>query len=118
MPLDSARARQRLKEFNLKALFVEELGWEHHAASHRVTVDGRSYQLNAVAHKRGFAAFICEPGPDGRIPDYATRRKIDRQVTKLAHEHLVIFVDTEKTTQIWQWLKKELGKPVACRERG
>lgn len=117
MPIDPARARQRLKEFNLKALFVEELGWEHHAASHQVTVDGRSYQLNAVAHKRGFAAFICEPGHDGRIPDYATRRKIDRQVTKLAHEHLVIFVDAEKTTQIWQWLKKETGKPVACRER-
>jgi len=117
MPLDPARARQRLNEFNLKALFVEELGWDHHAASHQVTVDGRSYQLNAVAHKRGFAAFTCEPGPDGRIPDYATRRKVDRQVTKIAHEHLVIFVNADKTTQIWQWLKKEPGKPFACRER-
>jgi len=116
MPLDSARARQRLKDFELKALFVEELGWEHHAAAHQVTADGHSYRLSAVAHKRGFAVFICEPAADGRIPDYATRRKIDRQVTKFTHEHLVIFVDQGKTTQIWQWLKKELGKPAACRE--
>ncbi len=117
MPLDAARARQCLKDFNLKTLFVEELGWEHHAASHQVTLDSRPYRLSAIAHKRGFAAFICEPGADGRIPDYATRRKIDRQVTKSAHEHLIVFVDADKTTQIWQWVKKEPGKPVACRER-
>ncbi len=117
MPLDVARARLCLKDFDLKALFVEELGWEHHAATHQLTVDGRPYRLNAIAHKRGFAAFICEPGADGRIPDYEIRRKIDRQVTKFAHEHLIVFVDADKTTQIWQWLKKEPGKPTACRER-
>jgi hypothetical protein len=116
MPLDPARARQRLKDFDLRNLFVEDLGWGHHTATHDVTVDGRSYRLSAVAHKRGFAVFICEPGADGRIPDYATRRKIDRQATKLVHEHLIVFVDAAKTTQTWQWLKREPGKPVACRE--
>ena len=25
-------------------------------------------------------------------------------------------MDADKTTQVWQWLKKEPGKPVACRE--
>jgi hypothetical protein len=116
MPLDSARARQRLKDFDLKNLFVEDLGWERHSATHDLTVDGGSYRLGAVAHKRGFAVFICEPGADGRIPDYPTRRKIDRQATKLVHEHLIVFVDAGKTTQTWQWLKREPGKPVACRE--
>jgi Eco57I restriction-modification methylase len=117
MPLDPTRARQYLKDFDLKGLFVEELGWDHHTAAYQITAGGRSYLLSAVAHKHGFAAFICEPGAGGRIPDYATRRKIDSQLTKFAHEHLVIFVDEGKTTQIWQWLKKEPGKPVACRER-
>jgi hypothetical protein len=116
MPLDPARARQRLKDFDLKNLFVEDLGWERHTATHDVTVDGHSYRLSAVAHKRGFAVFVCEPGAEGRIPDYATRRKIDRQATKLVHEHLIVFVDAGKTTQTWQWLKREPGKPVACRE--
>jgi hypothetical protein len=44
------------------------------------------------------------------------RRKIEQQVIKTAHEHLVIFTDHGKTTQIWQWVKREPGKPAACRE--
>jgi hypothetical protein len=114
--IEPSRARQYLKEFNFKALFVEELGWERHAAAHDVSVDGKSYRLSAFAHKRGLAVFVGEPGPNGRIPDYATRRKIDRQVTKLVHEHVIVFVDSDKTSQVWQWVKKEPGKPVACRE--
>jgi hypothetical protein len=116
MAIDASRARQYLRDFNLKALFVEELGWERHAATHAVTVDGNSYRLDAVAHKRGLAVFVCRPGPDGNVPDYASRRKIDRQVAKIAHEHVIVFVDSGKTTQVWQWVKKEPGKPVACRE--
>ncbi|MGH9713629.1 MAG: Eco57I restriction-modification methylase domain-containing protein [Candidatus Acidiferrales bacterium] len=116
MAIDASRARQNLKDFNLKALFVEELGWERHTATHDITVDGNSYRLGAVAHKRGLAVFICQPGANGLVPDYATRRKIDRQLAKLAHEHVIVFVDSDKTTQIWQWVKKEPGKPVACRE--
>ena len=53
---------------------------------------------------------------DGHIPDYATRRKIQKQVEKTVHEHFIIYTDTEKTTQIWQWVKREQGKPDACRE--
>lgn len=116
MPLDAQRARQYLKDFNFKSLFVEELGWERHAVTHPVTVDGNSYRLDTVAHKRGLAVFVCEPGASGQIPDYPTRRKIDRQVAKIAHEHVIVFVNSGKTSQVWQWVKKEPGKPVACRE--
>ena len=55
-------------------------------------------------------------GTDGHAPDYATRRKIQKQVAKSAHEHFIIYTDTEKTTDVWQWVKRELGKPDACRE--
>ena len=116
MPLDAQRARQSLKDFDFRSLFVEELGWERHPAAHPVTVDGNTYRLDTVAHKRGLAVFVCQPGTTGQIPDYPTRRKIDRQVAKIAHEHVVVFVDSGKTTQVWQWVKKEPGKPVACRE--
>ena len=44
------------------------------------------------------------------------RRKIERQVAKLAFEHLIIFIDADKTIQVWQWVKREAGKPAACRE--
>ena len=62
------------------------------------------------------AVFHCSARTDGTIPDYATRRKIQREIAKSVHEHLIIYTDTDKTTQIWQWVKREPGKPLACRE--
>ena len=44
------------------------------------------------------------------------RRKIETQVTKRAFEHLIIFVDATRTQQVWQWVKRQAGKPIACRE--
>ncbi len=61
-------------------------------------------------------AFLhCPSNPRG-LPDYSTRRKIERQVAKSVFEHLLIYIDGAKTTQIWQWVKREPGKPTACRE--
>lgn len=41
---------------------------------------------------------------------------IEHQVAKSAREHLIVSTDPGKTTQIWQWVKRESGKPAACRE--
>ena len=51
------------------------------------------------------------------FPKYAIRRKIDTQVSKTAREHIIIFHDHAKTVQVWQWVKREAGKPSACREQ-
>ena len=114
MAIDEAHAKKLLREFNFPALFVEELGWDKHKASLSIPVGNRTFDLTAVAEKRGMAAFVCEC--DGALPDYNLRRKIERQVAKSAHEHFIIFTDVEKTTQIWQWVKREVGKPAAARE--
>jgi hypothetical protein len=114
MPIDEARARKLLRDFNFPALFVEELGWDKHKATLSIPTNERTFELSAVAEKRGMAAFVCEC--DGALPDYNVRRKIERQVAKSAHEHFVIFIDTAKTRQIWQWVKREPGKPAAARE--
>ncbi|MEN8615197.1 DNA methyltransferase [Dehalogenimonas sp. THU2] len=112
-----ASLRQKLKTCNLPALFIEELGWNHHRATPLIVEqDGHSYVLSAVAEKHGMVAYECQPGIDGRIPNYVTRGKIDRKVAKSAHEHIVIFVDRDRTTQTWQWVRREKGKPSARRE--
>ena len=41
----------------------------------------------------------------------------ESQVAKSAFEHLVIFVDEERATQIWQWVKRESGQSAACHEQ-
>ncbi len=113
---DAARVRQHLRDFALTNLFIQELGWDHHTSRLEISVDGKAFELNAIAQKRGMVAFNCSPSLDGSFPDYQIRRKIERQAAKTAHEHLIIYTDRDNTTQIWQWVKREAGKPVACRE--
>jgi hypothetical protein len=116
MTLSVPRVRHYLKNGELEKLFIEELGWDRHSASFDVQVDGHTYALRAFAEKRGVQIFTCQPDGDGKIPDYTTRRKIEKQVTKSAYEHLIIFVDNDRTTQIWQWVARHPGQPAAYRE--
>ena len=116
MPLDVILTRQHLKAFNFISLFIEELGWDHHTTQLDVTVDGESFPLTSIARKRGFIVFLCSPSEKGFIPDYPTRRKIERQIAKSFYEHLIIFPDRDRSTQLWQWVKREIGKPAQCRE--
>ncbi|HUW34442.1 MAG TPA: DNA methyltransferase, partial [Planctomycetota bacterium] len=117
MPINRDRARECLKSFDFRKLFVEELGWDRHTERlPDIIVDGQTFILNAVAHKRGMVAYVCDPAADGSIPPYALRRKIEHRLARQVHEHIIIHVDQGKTTQTWQWVKREQGKPAACRE--
>ena len=33
-----------------------------------------------------------------------------------SHENFIIYTDTDKSIQIWQWVKRQQGRPNACRE--
>ena len=117
MPVFTEELRPHLQAFDFPRLFVEGLGWDHFQIEPLVLpVDGHEYALKPVAEKAQFAVFECAPGPDGAIPEYPVRRKIETQVTKRAFEHLIIFVDAARTQQVWQWVKRQAGKPTACRE--
>src|SRR5579883_1820594 len=116
MPLNVARIRQSLQSFDFRRLFVQELGWDRHSGSVTVAVDGETYSLQPIAEKRGFQVFECPPGAAGTVPDHPTRSKIERQVAKSAHEHIIIYTDAAKTVQKWQWVRRELGRPLARRE--
>ncbi|MBI5445656.1 MAG: SAM-dependent methyltransferase, partial [Deltaproteobacteria bacterium] len=116
MTVNPTKARHYLKNFKLEDLFIDELGWDRHAGELQVPVDGHTYRLRAVAEKRGAQVFVCEPGLDGKIPDRALRMKIERQLTKSAYEHLVVFADADRSVQIWQWVARQPGQPAAYRE--
>ena len=121
MPIDRDRTHQLLRNFEFETLWIEELGWDRHREEVRTEirergVDENEYLLTTIAQKRGMAVFLCPARTDGSIPDYAIRRKIQREVAKSVHENLIIYTDAEQTTQIWQWVKREPGRPSACRE--
>jgi hypothetical protein len=111
MKFDVANVRKCLKSFDFSTLFREHLGWDRHQAQLDIPVDGGTVHLSAVAQKRGFIAYVCPT-----IPDRDVRRKVDHQVTKTAREHFVIYTDQNAGQQLWQWVRREPGKPISPRD--
>ena len=117
MATDIQTLRPYLQDFDLTGLMVEGLGWNHHrGAPIAASADGQDFELLPVAEKAGFAVYRCGPGADGAIPPQSVRRQIEKGVEAVKYEHLIIFVDAAETRQVWQWVKRESGKPPAIRE--
>ena len=115
LPLKPRTVRQLLDAFDLRTLFVDELGWDHGGADTAAVVSETTFPLQAIAQKRGFVAYQCVAGGQA-LPDYATRQKIERQVAKAAHEHLIVFASKNHGTLCWLWVKRELGRPARYRQ--
>jgi hypothetical protein len=115
MSLDRQRARQYIKAFDFASLFIEELGWDRYSSTIQLRIDDMDFNLTAFAEKRGLVAYVCLSS-NGAIPVYSLRRKIEGQVAKSAFEHIIIYTDKAKTTQVWQWVRREPNKPAASRE--
>ena len=113
--LNRDTVRQLLEDFDLRTLFIEELGWDHGGADITVALADKTYLLQPIAQKRGFVAYQCVV-PGRTVPDRATRQKIERQVAKVAHEHLVVYATKDHGTLCWQWVKRELGQPPRYRQ--
>jgi hypothetical protein len=110
MTVNISRIRACIQEFRFEDLFIEELGWDQYRNRLEIMVDGDTVTLNAFAQKRGMVAFTV-----AAIPEYKLRRKIEQQVAKAHRENIIIY--TDQTQQIWQWVRRETGKPLANRER-
>lgn len=112
MDFNAGNAKKLLAQFEFAKLFIEELGWDQHNAHLSVTISVTAFTLKAVAEKRGAVAWVCRT-TDGQIPERPIRQKIDREVSKSTFEHLIIFVDESRASQVWSWPRREFGKPVS-----
>jgi hypothetical protein len=116
MSPDKGRVQHYLKAFDFSTLFREELGWDTlKEAPLALPVDGQLYTLYPLVQKRGFKVYLCSPTAEGQLPTSSVMRQIERELTKHAYEHLVIYTDAAKEQQAWQWVKREPGKPSASR---
>lgn len=116
MPTDKRLIQKCIISFDFPTLFREGLGWDalrEYPIS--VAVDGYTYTLQPMAEKRGLKAYRCSPDAQGRAPVDRVARKIDREVTKTAYEHLILYTDAQAREQVWQWVKREPGKPLTPR---
>jgi len=111
--IDFARMRERLQQFDFPRLFVDELGWSKPSLRDTVvmTIKGTNFTRQQISQLAGVAVFEVS-AEDGRIPDAKTRAAIDKEISALFHEHLLIFVDKERTQSLWYWVKRQDGKAL------
>ncbi len=107
--------KQCVEEFNFTLLF-NRLGWSYIKHTDPVQLEDFTFTLDTVAEKSGFRILVCGPDNKGKIPNYSVRMKLDRVLSKLYGEHLIIFQDQDQKTQLWQWVLREPGKPPQISE--
>jgi hypothetical protein len=116
MTIDATRFQRLLNDFQLGRLFVKELGWENPTLRpQNVPLNGHTFTLTQVAHKRGVSVFQCTPDATGAVPPRATLLKLEKEAAKLAYEHLLIFTDAKQATMTWLWVARVPGQPAATR---
>jgi hypothetical protein len=116
MTPDKQRIQYYLKAFDFKNLFVEELGWDYlKEPPLTLSCKEQTYTLRPLVEKRGVKVYLCDPDGQDCIPDDTRMRLVDREVVKYAYEHIVIYIDAARENQVWQWVKREQGKPLAPR---
>jgi hypothetical protein len=115
MALNKINFSKYIKQFNFRDLF-NDMGWNYDRTSQPIVVDNYTFILQGVAEKSGFKILLCSPFENGFIPDYLLRKKIENKVTKLFQEHLIIFLNRDKTEQVWQLMVRQSGKPTKVME--
>ena len=116
MPASMEELRRHLKASDFEKLWVEGLGWNHHRAEPFViSVEGHAFSLSPIAEKQDFLVLECTPDRDGGIPASTVRRKIESRASKLAFEHIILFLDAARTTVTCQWAKRVPGRPPSYR---
>ena len=75
--LDRDAVKRRLDDSDLRGLFIEDLGWDHGGDDVEATVAGRTFALQAVAHKRGMVAYRYAADSDFNAADRSATGRTD-----------------------------------------
>ena len=113
------RVRRYLEAFDFPGLFTDpDIGWDwpETRGQLRVPTKGGFINLDVIADKRGVKVLHVPPNSDSAIAASAERKTLDKAITPLATEHLLIFTDKAKTRQVWLWTSRIPGKPISYRE--
>lgn len=112
MIISRSKVKQLLEAHKFGELF-NQLGWDwpESETAYPVEINGTAYHLKPVAHKRGFIALHC-----ATLPDAGIRARIETKISRNIREHLIIFTETEGGKQVWQWVRRVPGQPLARKE--
>jgi Putative DNA-binding domain len=107
---DFAQSRAYLQVFDFARLFREPvcLGWGNPTSkkSEEIEIEDVFYSRKMIAQVSGVAVYEVE-SPDGRIPGEKVRQRIQEETAAVSLEHLLIFVDGDRSQSFWYWVKRD-----------
>ncbi len=108
--LDVKKTREFLQAFDFQNLFVEALGWTQpeQARATPLSCGESEYTVRQVAELHSVVLEV--QAADGSIPDAEGRAAVHKEISKLHHENLLIFVDKDRRQSLWYWARREGGK--------
>src|SRR5437016_9182985 len=118
-PIQRTEIQRYLEAFDFSGLLTDStVGWDWpiQNAQLRVPYGGGFLVMDTVAEKRGVKIVHVPPDGTGKIVSSDERKKLEKAVTPLATEHVLIFTDSARTKQIWLWTSRVPGKPISYRE--
>ena len=103
MNLDIGSTRNHLQAFDFIKLFIEDLGWNYpkNKAKFPFQIKEETFYRQETAELSGLVVYEII-SPDGLIPDSKTRAIISEEIQKIKFEHLLIFVDQNRTQSVWR----------------
>jgi hypothetical protein len=112
MAFDFQSSREHLQDLNFEALFRSDLHWSNPTTKRVETIEVESvrYQRRMIAQVAGVAVYEVVAG---QVPNATVRQEIYRQTKEISFEHLLIFVDEERSQSYWSWVKRDGKKEVA-----
>lgn len=113
--LDRNKVKGYLDRFDLQSLFINELGWDHGGNNWGENIGDNFYFLEAIANKRGMVTYQFTADTVSDFPDFSTRQKIERKLSKSCREHIIVFATEDKDRHYWQWVKREPNQPDRTR---
>ena len=116
-PEDLTHLRTELRDFNFAEAMIL-LGWSRPASktTRSLEVNGETFSVRELATLGGARILEVTGGSDPTtLPDEATRRKVSDKALDIAREHVLVFVNADRTQSHWFWVKRELidGKAKA-----
>jgi hypothetical protein len=112
LALDLGPARDALQSMDFRRLYIDVLGWYAPNSTKPLTFsipgDEESYTLTPIAEMSGVSIFEIQPRErSGKIPGANSRRRASQALRQQFREHLLIFLDGQRTQSLWYLLKRE-----------
>lgn len=112
----SLNLEEFIKQHRFKEMFIDDLGWDNSSSTQELDIGDQRIRLESVAEKRGLRVFCCKLHRTS-LANRGLLRRVQKQLIRQHHEHIIVYHSDEPLKQVWQWaIHQNDGRNVRHRE--